>query len=78
MITSAHAKQLGSQTQNTDIGAQKIDGLLLETYDIIIGTFQVIDKLDKVCFFLEKFLLADTSIEVVLRMLFLTSSNADI
>ena len=45
---------------------------------MVIAGFSVQDKLGKVRFFKETFLLADTSMEVVLGMLFLTLSDADI
>ena len=50
-MTPAHAKQLGLRTQSTNISAQKIDGLLLQTYRMVIATFQVINKLGKAWFF---------------------------
>ena len=77
-MTPAYAKQLGLQTRRTDIRAQKIDGSLLATYGMVIAAFQVKDKFGRAQFFQETFLLADTSMEVVLEMLFLTLSNADI
>ena len=76
-MTSGHAKQLGLQVRKTDVGAQKIDGSLLKTFEMVITGFQVEDKLDRAWFFQESFLLAETSIEVVLGMPFLTFSNAD-
>ena len=45
---------------------------------MVIFVFQVIDKLGRVRFFQEIFLLANTSMEVILGMLFLSFSNADI
>ena len=77
-MTLAYAKKLGLQTQKTNVGAQKIDGSLLGTYGMVIAAFQVKDKLGRVRFFQETFLLVNTSIEVVLRMPFVTLSNADI
>lgn len=44
---------------------------------IELAGFLVKNKLGKVWFFEETFLLADTSIKVVLRMVFLTLSNTD-
>ena len=74
----AYAKQLGLRTRKTDVEAQKIDGSLLLTYAMVIAAFQVKNKLGKARFFQETFLLADTSMKVVLRMPFLTLGNADI
>ena len=45
---------------------------------MVIVNFQVEDKFDRVRFFQELFLLADTSIKVVLEIFFLTLSNADL
>ena len=77
-MTPAYAKKLGFQTQRTDVGAQKIDGSSLDTFEMVIADFQVIDKLGRARFFQETFLLADTTMEVVSGMPFLTHSNADI
>ena len=76
-ITPAYAKQLSLQVSITDVGAQKIDGLLLRTFGMVIAGFQVKDKLDRAQFFQESFPLAETSMEVVLGMLFLVFSNAN-
>ena len=43
-----------------------------------IASFQVADKLGRARFFQETFLVANTSMEVVLGMPFLTFSNANI
>ena len=45
---------------------------------MVIAGFQVEDKLGRARFFQESFLLAETSMEVVLRMPFFTLSNANI
>ena len=78
VITPAYAKQLGLQVQKADVGAQKIDGSLLRTFEMVINGFQVEDKLGKTRFFQKLFLLAETSMEVVLGMPFLVFSNANI
>ena len=44
-MTPAYAAHLGLKVRMTDIGAQKIDGSLLATYDMVIAAFQVVDKL---------------------------------
>ena len=77
-MTPAYAAKLGLQVQKTDTGAQKIDGSTLETFGMVLADFQVEDKLGRVRFFQETFLLADISAEVVLGMPFLTLSNADV
>ena len=77
-MTPAFAAKLGLSTRPTGVGAQKIDGSLLATYGMAVAAFSLQDSLGKVRFFEETFLLADTSIKVVLGMPFLAFSNADI
>ena len=77
-MTPAYAAKFGLATRNNNVGTQKIDRSALVTYGIVIASFLLQDKLRKVRFFKETFLLADTSMEVVLEMLFLTRSDADI
>ena len=77
-MTSAYASKLGLQVRHTDVGAQKIDGSTLQTFGMILANFQVEDKLGRTRFFQETFLLADISVELVLGMLFLTLSNAEV
>ena len=67
----AFAKELGLSIRPTDIGAQKIDGTTLETYEMIVTAFLVEDKANQVRFFEETFLVANVSPEVVLGMPFL-------
>ena len=77
-ITLAYVSKLGIKVFHIDIKAQKIDRSTLETFGIVPTNFQVEDKLGKAPFFQETFLLANINAEVVLDMLFLTFSNADI
>ena len=77
-MTPAYASRLGLRVHRTDIGAQKIDGSTLETFGMVLASFQVEDKLGRARFFQETFLLANISAEVVLGMPFLTLSNADV
>ncbi len=78
VITPAYAVELGLTTWKTSVGAQKIDGLPLETYSMALSWFSIQDSLKRVWFFEETFLLTDISIEIVLGMLFLSLSNANI
>ena len=72
-MTLAYAKQLGLWTRKTSIRAS-----LFRTFKIVIVGFQIEDKLDRVWFFQESFLLANTRMEIVLGMVFVTFSNANI
>ncbi len=64
--------------RKTNVGAKKIDSPTLETYEMVVSTFSVLDKDSRERFFEESFLLADANPDIVLRMPFLTMSNADI
>ena len=77
-MSSAYAERLGLKTWKTNVGAQKIDGSALETFGMVIADFQVEDKSGRPRFFQKTFLVADTKFEVILGMLFLKISNADI
>ena len=77
-MSPAYTENLGFKTWKTNIGAQKIDGSALETFGMVIADFQVEDKGGRPRFFQETFLVADTKFEVVLGMLFLKISNANV
>ena len=76
-MTLVYAAKLGFTTQKISVGAQKIDGLPLRTYAIALTKFSIRDSLERAYFFEETFLLAVTSIKMVLEMFFLIFSNAD-
>ena len=77
-MTLGYTSKLGLKFRLTYFGAQKIDGSTLETFGMVLASFQVEDTLGRAWFFQETFLLADLSIEIVLGMPFLTLSNANI
>ena len=77
-IHPTFVRELGLPIRTTDVGVQKIDGTMLDTFEIVIVTFSVTDKANRVRFFEETFLVANVSPEVVLRMPFLTLSGADV
>ncbi len=77
-ISQAFAHQLDLKICKTNVGVQKIDGTTLETYGMIVSTFSMSDKDEKERFFQKSFLLADVKPDRVLRMPFLTMSNADV
>ena len=70
-------RKLGLKVWKTNIGAQKIDSSTLETFGMMITDLQVKNKVGRPRFFKEIFLVANTKFEVILRMLFLKLSNAD-
>ena len=71
-------KQLGLSIRPTDVGAQKIDGTMLDTHGMVVAAFSMVDEANRVRFFEETFLVANVSPEVVLGMPFLTLSSADV
>ena len=77
-MSPAYVSKLGLKVYHTNIVAQNVDDSTLETFRIVLTSFQVEDKLEKIRFFQETFLLADINVEEVLGILFLTFSNADI
>ena len=46
-IAPAYASKLGLRVRRTDVGAQKIDGSTLETFGMVLASFQVEDKLGR-------------------------------
>ena len=77
-IHPTFARELGLPIRTTDVGAQKIDGTMLDTFGMVVAAFSVTDKANQVRFFEETFLVANISPEVVLGMPFLTLSGADV
>ena len=77
-MTFAYASKLGLTVRLTNVGAQKVDGSTLETFGMVLASFQVEDKLGRARFFQETFLVANTNIKVILEMLFLVFNNANV
>ena len=77
-ISSAFASQLGLRIWKITVGAQKIDGITLEIYGMVVFTFSLLDKDGRERFFKESFLLADIKPDTMLRILSPIISNADV
>ena len=77
-IHSTFAKDIGFFIRLTDIEAQKIDGTTLNIFEIVVTVFSITSKANQVRFFEKAFLLANVSPKIVLEILFLTLSSADI
>ena len=71
-------KKLGLPIRPTDVGEQKIDGITLNIYGMVIATFLVTDKANQVRFFEETFLVANISPKVIFGMPFLTLNSTNI
>ena len=78
VMNLAFASEIGLKIWKTNVGAQKIDGTTLKSYEMIVSTFSLLDKDNRERFFEESFLLADIKLDKVLGIPFLTMSNADI
>ena len=78
VMTPTYASKLGLTVRPTNVGAQKVDGSTLETFGMVLASFQVENKLRRAHFFQKTFLVANTSIEVILGLPFLALSNADV
>lgn len=76
-MTLAYAAKLSLATQKTSVRAQKIDRIILKTYDMVSANFLFLNSQKKVWFFKKTFLLTNTSIEIVLEKFFLFFKNAD-
>lgn len=77
-MTSVYAAKINLVVRFSNVNAPKIDDSLQKTYRIVSVQFSIKDKKGGDQFFEQIFLLANASIEVVLGMLFLFLSNADI
>ena len=77
-MSPAYIERLSLKTRKTNVGAQNIDGSALEIFGMVIADFQVEDKDSRPRFFQKIFLVADTKFEVVLGMLFLKISSANV
>lgn len=76
-MTLIYAVKLGLVTWKNDFNAQKIDGLPLVIYEMVLTGFSIEDKLKNVQFFKKTFLLAYTSMKVILRISFITFSDVN-
>ena len=72
------AKKLSLPIRPMDIGAQKINSITLNTYEIVVAAFLVTNKANQIRFFKEIFLMANVSLEVVFGILFFTLNSADV
>lgn len=64
--------------KKTDINIQKINISKLEIFGIVIVFFLVVDKDRKFRFFEKTFFLSNINMDITLRILFFTLSNAEI
>lgn len=77
-MSPAYAVNLGLRILETKIKAQKIDGSILGTYRMVIARFFLQDKWGQDQFFKKIFILADVSVKMIIGILFLFFSNANL
>ena len=46
-IHLSFAKQLGLHIRPTDVGAQKINGTMLDTHEMVVAVFSMVDKANR-------------------------------
>lgn len=78
MITLTYIAKLGFVIQKINVSTHKIDNSALVIYKIVFADFSVQDKFGKIQFLEKTLLLADISIDMILRILFLTLLNTDV
>ena len=74
-ISPVFTFQLGLKIWKTNVKAQKIDSITLETYRIVVTTFSILDKNSREKFFEKSFLLTEVKLDIVFKIHFLTMSN---
>lgn len=77
-ITLIYVAQFSPTPKPTNVNTQKINNLALKIYEMTTGGFLVEDKLERIRFFKQSFLLADTSLEVILKMPFFLLNYVDV
>ena len=77
-IIITYAAVLGFKVYLTTIKSQKIDCSSSNTFDMIIASFQVQNKLKRDQFFEKTFFLANINMEVIFEISFLIINNAHI
>ena len=76
-IHLVYATKLGLHAMKIDVVAKKIDGSHLDSFGIVIANCLVKNKFEMAQFFQKTFLLANISLVLILGMLFLTISKAN-
>ena len=74
-INPVFASQFDLKIWKTNVGAQKIDGTILDPYGIVVSIFSMLDKNGKERYFEESFLFAEVKSEIVFAILFLMLSS---
>ncbi len=77
-INQVFVLKISLKTRKTNIRAQKIDNIILETYEIIVFTFSLFNKDKSIRIFEYIVLLVNIYLDIILEIVFLMISNANI
>ena len=77
-MSQVFAQQLGLKIWKTNIGAQKMDNITLETYEIVVFIFSILDMDSRERLFEKSFLFANIHPNVVFGIFFQIINNTDI
>lgn len=77
-MTSRSVVMFNISIRATSINTQKIDGFAIKTYETILAGFWTKDKVGKIRFFDETFLITNTSMEIVIEIDLLAGNYLDI
>lgn len=77
-MISFYTDKLGFTSLISTITIQKINGLALKTNRIVLAKFLISNKLDRTWLFEKTFLLAYTSMEIILEIIFPSFSNINL
>lgn len=69
-MSLAFALQLGLKIQKTNMKARKIDGTILEIYEIVVFTLFILNKDSQIRFSKQSFLLSNIKLEMVFGMFY--------
>lgn len=78
IIIPVYVARLDLKISPTNVGAQKTDNSIIQTFGMVIVSFWIDNKLRRPRFFQKTFLVIKTSMEVILRIFFLGFSNRNI
>lgn len=77
-MTPAYIAKLDLTIQKIIIEIQKIDSIVLETFNMILARLSLLNNLKRIWFFDKTFLFADISITIISKTLFLLFNNANV
>lgn len=78
IMIPAYELKLGLKTYHINVEIKKIDNSTFKNFKMVLASFQVENKFEKICFFQKIFLLTNINAKVVLKIYFLIFSNAKI